>query len=589
MKISELATLLAIVPLLLAPLATVASAQQCPVTREAATYPDPPLTYPMISNRYAVQYKLDRGDWTDAQVHISYYGGTKASPYLTSSHYPPDTSMSFASIPAGASTAVALRITKLWGSTFPEINRVSIRPRAKGIQVESVSGRTIQLSTKTATGFAGDQFILWWDGDTHESAGIQGLAFFLDPPYDRPTGRNVKTVAVPADLTGDLTSFDTLDFEGTVAIESTGAKAFIVPAHIGSVFLAPGAWVQGKLRFEQSGAGHDRRIYGPGALDISRFGYMWRQCRNSSEHTDDGYQSISMIPLAAGTPGRPLLHDRFVLDGIIVTDSQYYATDLMVDAVINNVKIIGWNGNSDGLALGLKTRASNVFVRTGDDSLKMWGSSVIVTNATVWQNWNGAVVNLGWFNNSPGDDGLIDGLYVVKTDWRTPVDVSWNTKASGSSNSAPNVTALSSSNNAVIASLMVPGTKFGASHPSLYRNIYVEDPPQVLFSLKILPVVCSSIRMKTCPEVDVSQPSVLNLNIENIFTPPSIVKNSIGFQNLSGGSTLKGSMNIGLTNVVVTSRHGAPTPLTSANAAIVGKVVTNGNNVNVEYKAERRQ
>jgi hypothetical protein len=237
MKISELSTLLAIVPLLLAPPATVASAQQCPVTREAATYPNPPLIYPMISNRYAVQYKLDRGDWTDAQVHISYYGGTKASPSLANAHYPPDTSMSFASIPASAGTTVALRVTKLWGSNFPEMNRVSIQPRAKGIQVESVSGRTVELSTRTAADFSGDQFILWWDVDTHESAGIQGLAFFLDPPYDRPTGRNVKTVVVPADLTGDLTSFDTLDFEGTVAIESTGAKAFIVPAHIGSVFL----------------------------------------------------------------------------------------------------------------------------------------------------------------------------------------------------------------------------------------------------------------------------------------------------------------------------------------------------------------
>jgi hypothetical protein len=86
----------------------------------------------------------------------------------------------------------------------------------------------------------------------------------------------------------------------------------------------------------------------------------------------------------------------------------------------------------------------------------------------------------------------------------------------------------------------------------------------------------------------VTQPSVLNLNIENVFTPESVVKNSIGFQNLPGGSTLKGSMNIDLANVVVTLRHGVATRLTSANAAILGKVVTNGDHVNVEYKAERR-
>ncbi len=94
-------------------------------------------------------------------------------------------------------------------------------------------------------------------------------------------------------------------------------------------------------------------------------------------------------------------------------------------------------------------------------------------------------------------------------------------------------------------------------------------------------MVCSKLH-------DVST-SILNLNIENVFTPASIVKNSIGFQNLPGGSALKGSMSIGLTNVVVTPPHGAATPLTSANAASAGNMVTNGDHMNVEYKAERRQ
>ena len=241
-----------------------------------------PLTYPMTSDRYAVQYRLGSGDWTDAKVYISYYGGTNASPYRSSSGYAPDTSMSFASIPASASTAVALRVTKLLGSAFPAINHVSVRPRAKGIHVDSVSGNTVQISTSTAADFAGDQFLLWWDGDTQQSSSIQGLAFFLNPPYAKPTGSNVKVVAAPADLTGDLSLFDTLDFEGTVAVGSTGAQAFVVPANIRNIFLAPGAWVQGKLRFEQNGQGNLRRIYGPGVLDVSRFEYDLRTCGDNS-------------------------------------------------------------------------------------------------------------------------------------------------------------------------------------------------------------------------------------------------------------------------------------------------------------------
>jgi hypothetical protein len=152
----------------------------------------------------------------------------------------------------------------------------------------------------------------------------------------------------------------------------------------------------------------------------------------------------------------------------------------------------------------------------------MWGSSITVTNATVWQNWNGGVVNLGWSDNSPGEDSLIDGVYVVKTDWHAPTTPSWD------------ATTLNGQNNAVIASLMVPGTNFGAVHPSLYRNIHVDEPPRVLFSLKILPPDCALVGLQTCPVVDLSLPSVLNLEIENVFTPASLLENSFGFQNVVG-------------------------------------------------------
>jgi hypothetical protein len=399
-----------IVPLLLAALAAVALAQNCPKADPSETDPSSPLTYPMTSDRYAVQYQLDgSGTWTNAKVYISYFGGTLASPYLAYAGYTKDTSMSYASIPANASTTVALRVTKLFGTPFPALDQVSVRPRVKGVHVDSVSGSTVQLSTSTAADFAGEQFILWWEGDTKQSSAIQGLAFFLDPPYNRPTGSNVKIVAAPADLTGDLSAFDTLDIEGTVAVASTGAVAFVVPVTINNIFFGPGAWLQGKLRFKQSGAGHTRKIYGPGVLDGSRFSHMNRFCGVASAHPDDGYQSISWIPLPALTNGVPSVADGFMVDGLIVSDNGYYATDWFQRSTLNNMKVVGWNDNCDGLQLGHTVRVSNVFIRTGDDSLKMWGSYITVTNATVWQNWNGGVVNLGWFDNSPGDDSLIDG------------------------------------------------------------------------------------------------------------------------------------------------------------------------------------
>src|SRR5437588_10752461 len=62
---------------------------------------------------------------------------------------------------------------------------------------------------------------------------------------------------------------------------------------------------------------------------------------------------------------------------------------------------------------------SKQFIRSGDDSLMVWASNLTVTNATVWQNYNGGVVNLGWSDNSKGEHVVDDGLYVGKTDWQT--------------------------------------------------------------------------------------------------------------------------------------------------------------------------
>jgi hypothetical protein len=68
---------------------------------------------------------------------------------------------------------------------------------------------------------------------------------------------------------------------------------------------------------------------------------------------------------------------------VIITDHNHAVADLITGGSVNNVNTIGWNG-----------------IRAGDDSLMMWGDFITVTNATVWQNYNGGVLNPGWSNNS---------------------------------------------------------------------------------------------------------------------------------------------------------------------------------------------
>jgi hypothetical protein len=211
----------------------------------------------------------------------------------------------------------------------------------------------------------------------------------------------------------------------------------------------------------------------------------------------------------------------------------------------------------------------------------MWGAADTVTNATVWQNYNGGVVNLGWSFNSPGVNGLIDGLYVVKTDWLTPKHTTWKSIMTKPVNHQ---------NNAVIASMMVPGTEFGDDFPSTYQNIFLDDAPQVLFSLKIVPPRPGGANAS---KVNLRALSNLDLNIVNVFTPPSVTNNRIGYNFLPKGFTelgqtfqkkfvLQGNMLINLTNLYIVEGTNA-TLVTADNAGTLGKIVTNGDTTVVQY------
>lgn len=592
--------------LVLAGRAIAAATPPCPIkyNKKIEIYPTPPLRYPMTSDQYSVEYQITpvsaasgadensgaeaTGGWETPRVYMTTYGGTNASPFETYSLYQPDaTSMSFVSIPAAANVFVTVRVKMLTGPPLSAGGPVSLRPSAKDFHLDWVSGYTAQFSRKTGEDFAGEQFVLWWEGlpASYHSSSIEGLAIFLDPPYPKPTV-GVKTVRHWSELKGvDLTPFQALDFEGDVVLgdatptQAEGALAFEVPANITEVYLGPGAWVQGKLRFDQTGKGAKRTIEGPGVLDTSRFNYSYRQCRDDATYAEQGYETISWVPLAATTTGTPPA-DRFFVNGVVLTDGNYYATDMITDGNVNNLKILSWNGNNDGLEMGDDTKATNVFVRAGDDSLKMWGQGITVKNATVWQNYNGGVVNLGWSNKYTGDGNLVDGLYVVETDWYAPTTAEWMAQTLEGQ--------LDHQNNAVIDSMMTPDTQYGTVTPPLFENIYVEDPPQVLFSLKILPTDCGLVGLSGCPPQDFTAKSALNLTLEHVYSPKSLAPNSIGFQYVDTKGYkgwLTGCMAVGLTDVEI-EKGGTVDILDETNGFSDGNISTKGLNVLIDFGKE---
>jgi hypothetical protein len=146
---------------------------------------------------------------------------------------------------------------------------------------------------------------------------------------------------------------------------------------------------------------------------------------------------------------------------------------------------------------------------------------------------------------------------------------------------------------------MVPTTSFGKNSPPVFRNIFVEDQPRVLFSLKIVPPVncptTSSGIGAVCGATSIMDSSYMALNIENLYSPVSLVQNSIGFESLPANYvtqtgdtiaspfTLTGKINVNLTNIFIRENGGFVVPLLGFDGAYLGNVSTHGDDVNVKY------
>ena len=213
-----------------------------------------------------------------------------------------------------------------------------VRPSAKPVDVSTASDGTVNLYTLTADNFAGDQFVLWWGDNApgRQPGKIRNFGFGLVPrSILRPADGHERVDRYRVNESHKPVQLQYPDLPGNRRAWRNGRPAYVVPSNITNIFLAPGAWVQGKLRFAWGG-GMPRQVYGPGVLDGSRFRYDLRRCDG-----DPGYHALSWEnPQATNS-----VPDTFLLDGIVITDHNGATDDLLVNGVVNNVKTIGWNGN----------------------------------------------------------------------------------------------------------------------------------------------------------------------------------------------------------------------------------------------------
>ncbi|MGA8116488.1 MAG: hypothetical protein WCA46_22765 [Actinocatenispora sp.] len=147
-----------------------------------------------------------------------------------------------------------------------------------------------------------------------------------------------------------------------------------------TVYLAGGAWVEGA--FIANGPVDNVTIKGRGVLDG-----LFMDTGNQ----DTNKNQPGMIDIADQSS------QNLLVEGITLVNSpRFNVRALAKYTTIENVKTMSWWYSTDGMVAGNTALVENNFVKSNDDSIKVfWGDEVVRRN-TVWQLENGAPFMISW-------------------------------------------------------------------------------------------------------------------------------------------------------------------------------------------------
>jgi len=164
-----------------------------------------------------------------------------------------------------------------------------------------------------------------------------------------------------------------------------------------TVYLAGGAYVKGRLQTAGPTGSKAVTIRGRGIL--SGIGVTGER----------GRFSRFMIGAARNPPE---LH----VEGIIITDSPGANLMAAKRLVAENVKLLAWLPQTDGISGGKNSLVQNCFLKVNDDVLHFHKSGLKLINNTVWRQNFGSVLQMGWNETQNVDGELCDGLDIIGDD-----------------------------------------------------------------------------------------------------------------------------------------------------------------------------
>jgi hypothetical protein len=164
----------------------------------------------------------------------------------------------------------------------------------------------------------------------------------------------------------------------------------------------------------------------------------------SGENFNRPYNGVSFESLSADLPAVVQLQGSDIVDGQFNGQRQAHIEGVTIvqapfdniylsgiDNWVDNVKVISWYPNTDGIKAGNdyeidgvehpgRGRVENSFLKDGDDSIHLYSSGLRVNNVVIWQSKNASPFEFSSGLSGSIDDVRVTHSNVIHTEWTYP-------------------------------------------------------------------------------------------------------------------------------------------------------------------------
>lgn len=289
--------------------------------------------------------------------------------YHSAAQWRTNASQDVAWAPFAFAGAVTVRVTNLRS----DFARVRLLPSSRGI-TPTLNGRSAVFTLDRPGQFA----VEFDESITHP------LFLFADPPE------------IPADIPA---RDDPRVIWFGPGVHDLGER-FITPRAGQIVYLAPGAYVRGRLKTEGAPG---VRLLGRGIL--------------SGEDLPPNPPGTYTVPHLVEFAGAS---DHVHVEGVTLVASPHYNLLLRgADCVVRNIKILGWYYGTDGIGIGPRGLVEDCFLKCNDDALKLYRDGMVVRRCVIWQMENGAAFQLSWNLNTDAHGIRVSDCDVIRVEHRS--------------------------------------------------------------------------------------------------------------------------------------------------------------------------